>query len=378
MKYENVLAILSEVSTPISLYLMPINYEKEREKFFDSPIYNPQFRYRKSNKNRGVFERLHKLEEVLDVDPEISSYIIKVIEDKKLTSRLLSSIGDDDRFLKNSEERYGRPSRKLFLRACTLMRSSYGDISIAKRNEKLMARHLEYKDLELMFAKVFEILGLDGWMLDKSKAIVANGFRTAVKSKRIMVDPHISITAEKLRKTIVHEVVTHALRAKNGFESGCEIFGRPNLKEYLDDEEGLAMYNEELYGVLRDIDVRRRAALVYAVYLGQTMSFRQVFDALSSMYMKKNAFDITFRAKRGLSDTSQPGCYYRDTTYLRGFLKIRRKLDKDTTSYRNMYAGKIPLKYLYLVEEGILCKPAMVPSTELIEKLFKETKLTDR
>lgn len=375
MKYAEVNKIMSSIATPLSLYLVPSNLESEREKFFESETYNPQFRYRTANKNKGVFRKLSTLEEIVDVDPEISKYILQVIKDKKQASKLLDSIGDNESFLRISEERFGKPSKILFRRACKLLRRRYGDIQIAERNQKLREKMLTYEDLVPIFEIVFSELGLEDWKLDRSKAIEARGFRTTVKTKRVMVDPNVVVNAEKLRKTIVHEVATHALRGNNGFKTGYDVFGKPNLKEYLDDEEGLAMFNEERFGLLREIDIKRRAALVYAMYLGQTMSFRGVHTALQAVYPKKNAFDVVLRVKRGLSDTSKPGCYYKDASYLRGFLKIRRKLAKDTASYSNMYAGKIPLKYLHLVEEGIIPKPKVVPSEELVEGIFKKAKL---
>lgn len=375
MTYAEVNEVMSNIATPLSLYLMPVNYEKEREKFFGSNDYNPQFRYRSANKNRGIFSTLRDVVEITDIDPEISSYVIDVIEDKRQAAQLLDAIGEDDRFVRISEERFNIPSEKLFNRACKILRRSYGDIAIAKRDVKLKEKIFGYDDIVPIFETVFTVLGLDGWKLDKSKAIESKGFRTAVKSKRVMVDPDVKVSAEKLRKTIIHEVATHALRADNGFKTGYDVFGKPNLKEYLDDEEGLAMYNEERFGVLRDIDLRKRAALVYAMYIGRYSSFRETFNALSAVYPKMNAFSTVFRVKRGLSDTSRAGCYYRDSVYLRGFLKVRKRLENDAVSYKYMYAGKIPLKYLYLVEEGIIAKPKIVPTKELVEKVLKEAGL---
>jgi hypothetical protein len=377
MELEEVEELMSKIATPLSLYLMPTNYDEEKEKFYDSSNYNPQFKYRKANKNNDrIFRELKDLQEITDIDPEISKYIIKVIKYKKQASDLLESIGEDERFVRISKERFGVPSHKLFKKACKILRRRYGDIEIAKRNNKLREKILRYDDLVPIFEKVFEVLGLDGWTFEKSKAIMSSGFRTTVKTKRVMVDPKVEVSAEKLRKTIIHEVGTHALRGHNGYKTGYKVFGKPNLPSYLDYEEGLAMYNEENYGVLRDIDIKKRAAYVYAIYLSRSMSFREVYDAVHGIYPRKSAFDVVYRVKRGLSDTSKPGCYYKDQVYLRGFFKTRRKLEKDVVSYKYMYAGKIPYKYIYLVEEGIIPKPNVVPSKKLFADLFEDVGLT--
>lgn len=376
MSYSEISDLLAQISTPLSLYLVPLNLKEEREKFFESSDYNPQFRYRTpNNKNAAIFSSLQGITEVTGVDPEIGKFVLSVIESKNQASDLLYSIGKGEDFIRISNDRFGIPSYQLFVRACKILRRSYGDIKLVARNEKLKDRILKYDDVVKVFSKVFEIVGLSDWSIEKSKAIVAGGFRTAAKTRRILVDPGVEISAEKLRKTLVHEVLTHALRASNGFATGFEAFGKPNVPEYLDVEEGLAMYNEEKYGVLRDIDVRRRAALVYAIYLSQSMSFRQVFNAIRSLYPKNNAFDVIYRVKRGLGDTSQPGCYTKDAAYLRGFLNVRKELTKDALTYKYLYAGKLSLKHLSLVEEGVLPKPKVVPTKELVEKAFHETGL---
>ena len=373
--YAQVNELMSQIATPISLYLVPVNEKEERLKFFDDPSYNPRFMYRKPHKNRGLFNTLERVQEVSDVDPAISAYIIDTIKDKKQATELFAAIGNDDGFPDISKSRFKVPSYTLFKRACKILRGRFNDISVVETNEKLANKMLDYDELVPIFSSVFSVLGLDGWRLEKSKAISSKGFRTVMKTRRIMVDPQVSVSAEKLRKTIIHEVITHALRGNNGFASGYDVFGKPNVREYLDDEEGLAMLNEERYGVLRAIDVKRRAALVYAVYLGQTLSFRQVFNALCAVYPKQNAYDVVLRVKRGLSDTSLPGGYTRDACYLRGFLRLKKRLLDDEISYRNLYAGKIPLSAVSLVEEGILPRPTVYPTKELIAKVFKETGL---
>lgn len=374
MTKDEVTEIMSQVVTPLSLYLVPTNLEEEKDNFFDSFDYSPQFKYRKVvNKNAQVFEKLNTVNEITDIDPEISKFIIKVIKHKKQAADLLGAIGSDEKFIRISHDRFGLPMYSLFRRACMVLRCNYNEFSLVETNERLRKKVFEFEELVPIFEKTFEILGLDGWTVDKSKAIISSGFRTLVKTKRVVVDPGIKISAEKLRKTIIHEVATHALRGHNGFMTGYEVFGKPNLIEYLDDEEGLAVYNEEKYGVLKGFHLRKMAGYVYAVYLGQDFSFRDTFNAIRGIFPRKTAFDIVYRVKRGISDTSQGGCYSKDIVYFRGFLKVRKKLQNDAVSYRNMYAGKIPMDYLYLVEEGIIPKPKVVPSKELIEKIFDES-----
>ncbi len=377
MEVAEVSEIMSKFAVPLSLYLVPTNYEEEKEKFLDTYDYNPVFKYRRPDKkNKDVYEKLKDLQEITDVDPEISKFIIKTIQSKWTSAQILSAIGDDEKFPKMCFERFGLPKYWVFKRACMYLRGKFGDVQLVDSSEKLKNKILKFDEVVEVFNKTFEIMGLNDWTTEKSKAIISKGFRTASKSRRVMVDPDVEVSAEKLRKTLVHEIGTHALRSHNGFETGIEVFGKPTIiPEYLNDEEGLAMFNEEKFGVLRKKDVKRRAAHLYANYLGHSMSFREVFNAMRAIYPPRNSFDVVFRAKRGLSDTSKPGAYYKDSTYLVGFLKVRKRLANDKMSYRNMYAGKIPMDWLHMVEEGILQKPKVVPSEEMIEEIFKKTGL---
>ncbi|MFH1547593.1 MAG: tyrosine/phenylalanine carboxypeptidase domain-containing protein [bacterium] len=368
---------ISQIATPIGLYLVPTNLAEEREKFLNSETYNPHFTYRKANKRKNfeILDELSDLQEITNVDPELSKYFIDVIAAKKQASELLEAIGDDEKFAKISKERFGFPSDKLYSRVCKILRGRYGSIEVVNRDTKMKERELGFDDIVAIFTKVFSVLGLDDWTIEGSKAIAASEFRTTAKTKRIMIDPGIETNAERIKKTIVHEVMTHAVRSENGYSTGFDTFGKPNLIEYLDAEEGLALYNEELYGVLRNIDIKRKAAQTYAVYLSETMSFREVFKAMNAVYPKRNAFATVLRVKRGMSETSRPGGYYKDVSYLRGFLKVRKFLKDNEVGYRNLYAGKIGLDHLYLVEEGILPKPQIVPSKEAVKSMFKQVGL---
>lgn len=376
MSVEEVTDVLSELAIPWSLYLVPTNLESERKKFFSSSTYNPQFKYRKARKNNdSVFAKLSGLQEITGVDPEIAKYIFKTIECKKQAAKILELIGTDEAFARVSTERFGVPSYRLFRKACKILRGYYKGYDVVKRDKKLKAKKLRYDDLVEIFNKAFDIFGLEGWSVGKSKSIMSSGVRTAVKTKRVMLDPEIETSAERIRKTIIHEVGTHSLRGYNGYETGYDVFGKPNITSYLDDEEGLALYNEEKYGVLRKKDLKRRAAMVYAVYLSQKFSFRDVFNSLRAVYPRKSAFNVTLRVKRGMSDTTKPGGFNKDIVYFRGFLNLRKKLEGDKLSYRYLYAGKIPFDYIYLVEEGIIPKPKVYPTDDLIKKLLKKAGL---
>jgi hypothetical protein len=143
----------------------------------------------------------------------------------------------------------------------------------------------------------------------------------------------------------------------------------------LDIEEGLATWNEESMGYLTDRWLKKKAGMVWGVYLGEELSFRQLYNALSGTFLKYSSWDIAYRIKRGLGDTSYPGIYAKDIVYFRGFRKVKRILEKDPTMYEKFYAGKIDYKRARWVDEGLIPKPEIVPSKELWKEIFKKAGL---
>jgi hypothetical protein len=373
---DEVTEILQQLRIPISLVFTPTNLKEEKKKFFDSDTYEPYFEYRVvKNHNDEIFKELAGLKLITDVDPRISDFYIKLIEDKKLASDLMHSVGNNDLVTELSLKKYRSPSAKLFRNSARVLRGKLDKYDV-KINKKLdRGRKLNYDQIEKAFNVVFESLGLEDWSIAPSKKISKNGIKVGIKRKQILVDSNITRSEFKLRKTIVHEVGTHVLRSLNGFNTGFPAFGNANVSSYLDIEEGLATWNEESMGYLTDTWLKKKAGMVWAIYLGERLSFRQLYNALSGTFLKYSSWDIAYRVKRGLGDTSYPGIYAKDIVYFRGFRKVKRILEKDPTMYEKFYAGKIDYKRARWVDEGLLPKPKIVPSKELWKDIFKKAGL---
>src|SRR5688572_17540686 len=116
-KSEMTLDVVSEtlrkLRIPIALTITPINLEEEKTKFLSSEDYNPQFKYKiRDNSNDSVFKELKKLTKVTDVDPRVSDFYLKLVNDKKVVSSLLNSVGDNEKFSQISKNFYGTPTLK--------------------------------------------------------------------------------------------------------------------------------------------------------------------------------------------------------------------------------------------------------------------------
>ena len=363
MKVEEVTRLLGELKIPIALVFTPTNLNSEKKKFFDSGTYEPQFQYRVvKNKNEEIFKDLASVKEISDVDPRISNFYIDLIDSKREASDLMHAVGNNEAVTDISIARYGKPSAKLFRNSARVLRGRYGRYNLAKENKERDPEMLGYDSIVSVFDVVFRELGLEDWSVNKSLNIAKNGVKVGVKRKEVLVDGNISKSKFQLRKTLIHEVGTHALRSYYGLKSGFEAISKPNLASYLDVEEGLASWNENNMGLLPEKSLRNKAGLTWAIYVGEELSFRQLYNVLLGNFSKLGAFDIAYRVKRGLSDTSYPGIYAKDVVYFRGFRKVMKKLEEDPTLYQKLYSGKISFKQCEWVEDGLIPKASKIPS----------------
>lgn len=374
MSLKDVTTLLDGLRIPISLVFTPTNLELEKKKFFDSDTYEPQFKYRMiKNRNREILSELSNVREISDVDPRISSFYIELINSKKDACDLLTSVGDSENITNISVKKYGRPSPKLYRNACRVLRGRVEKYrAVEFKDDDKKNKMLEYSEIEDVFNEAFGILGLEGWHVNKSINIVKNGAKVGVKRKEVLLDPNIERSVFNLKKTMVHEIGTHAIRAYNGANTGFEALSKANLPSYLDVEEGLATWNESDMGLLTVKTLKEKAAYVYAVYIGESMTFRGLYNSLLGVVPKKTAFKITYRVKRGLEDTSYPGIYTKDIVYFRGLRMVMKRLEKDKSLYSKLYAGKIDFKQCKWVDEGLIPQPLIVPSKEMWSGVFKK------
>ncbi len=161
---------------------------------------------------------------------------------------------------------------------------------------------------------------------------------------------------------IVHEIGTHVLRSANGNLQPLRIFGT-GLPNYQLTEEGLAEFTEEQEQCFLEDTHRRISARCVAVDMSFSKPFTDVFAALLAYYDAPKAYDIVLRAKLGIADTSVPGVFTKDYTYLHGldllreFFAVNPELEQRTP----LFAGKIGLDDIPLVSELIDARYLLPP-----------------
>lgn len=372
MKIDEVDQLLFKLRLPLSLVFTPINIKEEKEKFLSSDSYEPNFIYKKiKNSNSDILKRLNSLKEISDVDPRISDFYLELIQSKRESNDLMNAVGNNDLVTDISIKKYGRPSPLLFRNSARVLRGKVENYNIAKRPVVKEGNMLGYKEIEDIFKEVFEYFKLDEWKIQPSSNIGKNGAKVGIKSKWVLVDPGIQRSKFKLRKTLVHELGTHVLRSVNGQNSGVYALSNANLVSYLDVEEGLATWNESDTDLLTLSWLKKKAAMTWAIYMGEKLTFRQLYNSILGVLPKKTAFDTTYRVKRGLGDTSYPGIYSKDIVYFRGYRRVKKALEKDKSLYEKLYSGKIDIKQCEWVDDGLIPKAKIIPSKEQWRDIFK-------
>ncbi|XP_042333285.1 uncharacterized protein KIAA0895 homolog isoform X2 [Sceloporus undulatus] len=260
--------------------IKPSNVEREKMKFFNSDFtYNPQFEYASSGLSNVLAKHSHASNRFL-------KQAIKIME---LTLQKYGSY-------ENFEQATG---------GSLLPRSR-----IWNHVRKYMAK-------EGCLGEIVVHLSED--LLSRASMTVVNG--------RPTLTINISTAREHwLEGMLRHEIGTHYLR---GINNNSQLWSSWNgrrkhgLKPINPTEEGLASIHSVLFR--KDPFLWRAALLYYTVYQASQMSFRELFQDIGKFVTDPNTrWDYCVRAKRGWTDTSQPGCFSKDQVYLDGILQILR------------------------------------------------------
>ncbi|XP_074055350.1 putative tyrosine carboxypeptidase MATCAP2 [Macrotis lagotis] len=260
--------------------IKPTNLEREKTKFFKAEFaYDPQFEY---------------------ANPTVPTVLAKHGH-------------ASDRFLKQSVnimertlQRYGSYEN---------FEQSTGGCLLSKT--RIWSHVRKYMTKEGCLGEIVVHLTED--LLSRASMTVVNGCPT--------LTINVSTAREHwLEGMLRHEIGTHYFRGINNLQqpwsnwTGRKKYGlRPNNPT----EEGLASIHSVLFR--KDPLLWRAALLYYTVYQASQMSFSKLFQDVGKFVKDPNTrWDYCVRAKRGWTDTSQPGCFNKDQVYLDGILQILR------------------------------------------------------
>jgi len=291
----------------------PINLLEEKAKFLANPKSNPQLAYR-----------------------------------QPITSEILN--------------RYGQP-RKIF-------------VELARQIIDEAYFHRNEKDLDMCEGKVVNQAEVDNKVitflklhnLDQrfnitwSSSFVA---RTSITKDTIKLRMPSDFRQEGLMGMLYHEIGTHALRRINYEQQPWyKQKKKYHFANYLRTEEGLANIHALLPKTYRSLYVSALRYLI--VSWAQTKSFAELWQ-LASHYVTDpdKRWNLIFRQKRGLTDTSQPGGFTKDMVYFEGVIQVWHWLIKNKFDLPGLYFGKLALEN---VAEARKLNPTFTPILPIFYK----------
>ena len=324
--------------------ITPLNTGEELKKFLKDKTYCPQLEY----KPFDVRPHLNRLEKI---NISSDSVIGRLLEKKRQYlinyAKALTNLGTD-KF--STEKVHGKVSPELLKYAKDILSKP-----LPKADEE--EKNISDEELAQAFRKKIESYNLKGWNINLLKN-ASSSAAVSPSKKTISIRANNEFSEKHKNKLLVHEIETHVLRTANGELQDYKLFST-GLPDYLSTEEGLAYHNEKTQKVNNPLSVRTFVIRVLATHLANMYGFTEVFNELRKYYSDdESAFNSVIRAKRGMGDTSKPGGFLKDHVYLQGMLTINDYV-KNGGDVKLLYAGKIGVKDVYLVKEGII-KPAKI------------------
>jgi uncharacterized protein (TIGR02421 family) len=326
-------------------FLNPTNLAEEERAFFSSANYEPQFTYRAFARAQGMRDRL---EAIRIAERTALGQLFRDTKDFLLKEiALLDSLGTE-KF--TDIQLYGTPSRALVSKAYAVLERIPRKPPAPK---PYAATHLK-----AVFGKTLAQYGFAGWRVMLKPAVSRVAVSPSMRS--IVIRENAKFSENDIKSLLVHEIGVHVLRAMNGYRQHYEIFGSDAIPGYLPTEEGLAALHELKVNALSNNRLRRFAGRVIAANEALNGSFRDVYNELCKHFTPKDAFALAVRVKRGLKDTSAAGGFIKDHVYLEGKLALE-DYQAHGGKLTPLYAGKIGLEHIGLVEQEIIQPPEWLP-----------------
>lgn len=312
--------------------LTPLNYIEEMDKFFSSNTYNPQYVYKKREfpDISKKIEEYKKAIDTLHIPADLKEHILEFLTDQKTLYFTKKSIGTSE-FTLHAHNLFNWGTDRL-------------DLLLTNTPKVEFKMHIKHKlqdahTIKSRFEKSLKKYKIDGFgvKIDTFSPHIVN-----VGQHTVYIGSEIKRFECNIDRLVVHEIESHVLQTENIKRSKTiltEFANYGNMHLY---SEGLAIYNEI---VTRKITPSAFEMYYYRIKAVRNLqkSFREIYELLLENLPSNRAFIMTYRVKRGLADTSMPGGFPKDASYLLGFHEIE-----------NLINEKYPKKLLYATKSPVL------------------------
>ena len=314
----------------------------------------PRWEWRPVAVDRSVWRTLVRARE-LAADSEASDLYLGRLEELEIELLLLESLGRSKQVRPMAARLFGTGGERLFAESeHTVLDAAHEILTHTPAGEEAKtipaasSDGVNLHDLMLAYAKHVGLhiaVRVDAELI----ANAAVGERTVFIADRLF-------GAHEAQRLATHEVYGHLVSAFNGRAQALGIFAIGTAGSYAD-QEGVAIYLEELAGLLdssRQRTLAGRLLATHAMHAG--VSFGDAARALVSEHDFSAARAVTLceRAFRA-------GGVARDAVYLTSWLRVRRAVDGGETNLGELQLGKVSLRALpevrRLAHDGRVTRP---------------------
>lgn len=318
--------------------LTPINYDEERETFLSSKTYNPQFYYNPKHledTDQQIYDLIEEFK-TLDLPKDLKTYLESYLENLEILDLTNKNIGTDS---------FNTYATKLFNWKITPPKESPNELDFS--NQKIPKGLYDATRIQETFKEALTTLyNMPDFLVDTDDF---NSITIRVTSKKVIIGSSVKRNELNLKRLIVHEIESHALQQHNLRNLNCPLLELIRFDDSALYGEGLAVYNEVQTNTMTQKAYDTYYYRLKAVNM-LSRSFREIYKYLLNFIPSYNAFMITYRVKRGLSDTSQPGGFLKDASYLLGYYTVKEYVEKRGGSLKSLYISRVP-KLLQLLQK---------------------------
>lgn len=336
--------------------IRPINLTEEKEKFLGSNYKNnPIFFYRPLRFNPDSI--LDKLEQVRPPeDPVGNLYREKISEYKKIIS-LINDIGNDpESFTEGSLQLYGAIDEPDALKAKQVIEKYIEQINPLQSKT--------YIGIDNVINQIQTVLNQYNI---KSDIIITDfpgrtKMSVSVSKGKIFINKNYKWTHDRLTGSIAHEILTHLVRLNYSKKQKYKILTYGS-SHYYKTEEGLATIMK--YTTRINTLMYTPALNYYAIYLALNSDFKTTFHKLLEYLKPNDAWNFTYRVKRGIKFTESKGAFTKDQ-YFVWAIELTKAILRDPQALHYIFNGKGNIEELKMLTE---------PNQELVFNNLNESML---
>jgi len=324
------------------------NLPEQKKLFLENKIEEPILNFFVLENNEEKNKKIQEIENISVPKDNGFGKILQDIKENLLNQyEIIKNRGNKEKIIDLSIKINSKPDEKLVEKAKNILNKPLCKVE----NKEEIPTDIVKEKIE----KAFEKYDLYDW---KVECVEKEITQTDSPNKRILIANNRKYFKGDEKRLVVHEIGVHVLRSVNGLNQPFKnlAYGLPG---YIQTEEGLAAYMEEINNLSDEKLMRNYAGRVLAVNsVLDGFSFRQTFDMLKTYNFDENiAWTLTVRAHRG-------GGYIKDHVYLDGYFKIKDYVSEGG-DIKILFLGKFALNQLEvikaLLEKGFLNPPKILP-----------------